>query len=151
MQCPKCGEKDTRVVDSRIQKSGTSIRRRRECTACNYRFSTIEEVLRDDLMVVKSDGRREDFDRQKIINGLRRACEKRPINAEQIETIVSDVIAALGSQYENEIPSRAIGEYVMERLRATDHIAYVRFASVYKDFRDIQELEAEIARLRSSL
>jgi len=148
MNCPKCGAKDTRVIDSRIQKSGLAIRRRRLCPACDYRFSTTEEVVREDLYVIKSDGRREQFDRNKILNGLRRACEKRPIDLEQIEMLVADTITDLENEFDNEIPTRAIGEHLMVRLRLIDKIAYVRFASVYKEFADIEDLANEISALR---
>lgn len=148
MQCPKCSAKDTRVIDSRIGKNGSSVRRRRQCTECGYRFTTLEEIVREGLFVLKNDGRREPFDRAKIINGLRRACEKRPIDVEQVEMLVSDVVTELDSEYDAEIPTRAIGERVMNKLKALDKIAYVRFASVYKDFRDLDELAEEISQLR---
>jgi transcriptional repressor NrdR len=148
MQCPKCGAKDTRVIDSRIAKSGLAIRRRRQCAGCDYRFTTTEEIVREDLYVIKSDGRREEFDRTKIINGIRRACEKRPIDHEQIEMIVSDILASMESEFDNEIPTRAIGEHVMNRLKNIDKIAYVRFASVYKDFHDLDDLTREITALK---
>jgi transcriptional repressor NrdR len=150
MQCPKCNAKDTRVIDSRVQRDGLAIRRRRVCQQCEYRFTTNEEIVREGLMVIKSDGRREEFDRLKILSGIRRACEKRPIDAEQIDMIVYDVTATLETTFENEIPTHAIGAAVMDRLRTIDHIAYVRFASVYKDFRDIDELAKEISALRGN-
>jgi len=149
MRCPKCNHPDTRVIDSRLGKNGYSIRRRRACSSCDYRFSTTEEILREGLVVVKRDGRREDFDPLKIRQGLSRACEKRPVSAEQLDLLVSDVLAELEAAFEGEIPSEAIGERIMVRLRQIDPIAYVRFASVYKDFRDISELEAEISTLRT--
>lgn len=148
MNCPKCGSRDTRVVDSRTYRDGSAIRRRRLCSACDYRFTTIEEVVREGLYVIKADGRREEFDRNKILAGLRRACEKRPIEVERIEMLISDVTATLESEFENEIPTRAIGERIMNKLKSIDKIAYVRFASVYKDFRDINDLANEITELR---
>lgn len=148
MQCPKCGVKDTRVIDSRVHRDGYAIRRRRVCQSCDFRFSTTEEIVREGLIVLKNDGRREEFDRTKMLTGLRRACEKRPIDIEQIEMVVSDVTAELENSFENEIPSREIGERLMARLKEIDQIAYVRFASVYKDFRDIHELAEEISSLR---
>lgn len=148
MQCPKCNERDTRVIDSRVSKDGLAIRRRRHCQRCGYRFTTAEEIVREGLYVIKNDARREEFDRNKILGGLRRACEKRPIDIEQIDMMVSDVTAALESEFDNEIPTAAIGERIMNRLRAIDKIAYVRFASVYKDFRDIDELAKEISDLK---
>lgn len=150
MQCPKCAAKDTRVIDSRVAPTGLSIRRRRLCQQCDYRFSTTEEIIRDDLTVVKNDGRREPFDRAKILNGLRRATEKRPIDPDQIEMLISDVILDLEGEFDTVVPSRAIGERIMQRLRAIDQIAYVRFASVYKQFRDINELAQEINGLSQS-
>lgn len=148
MHCPRCSSSDTRVVDSRIANNGFTIRRRRQCQACEYRFNTLEEILREGLTVMKSDGRREEFDRQKMLSGIRRACEKRPIDVEQIDMLISDVMVELEAQCPSEIPTKLIGESIMEKLKAIDHIAYVRFASVYKDFRDIDELAAEISALK---
>lgn len=148
MQCPKCSDRDTRVIDSRVSRNGFAIRRRRNCQACGYRFTTSEEVVREGLVVLKNDGRREEFDRNKILGGLRRACEKRPIDLEQIEMLVSDVAAELEAAFDNEIPTQAIGEQIMKHLKNIDQIAYVRFASVYKDFRDIDELAREISHLK---
>lgn len=148
MQCPKCATKDTRVIDSRVSTSGLSIRRRRSCQNCGYRFSTTEEVLSEDLFVIKNDGRREPFDRSKLVAGVQRATEKRPVDGEQIEMLIADVMTDLENEYSTEIPSRAIGESVMTRLKAIDQIAYVRFASVYKQFRDIDELAKEIDGLQ---
>jgi len=147
MRCPKCTSTEDRVIDSRVSKDGTAIRRRRECIDCSHRYTTSETILREGLVVIKRDGRREEFDRAKIVNGLRRACEKRPINAEQLNMLVEDVIDALEGQYDLEIPSGGIGEKVMEHLRRIDPIAYIRFASVYKDFRDLAEMVEEISRL----
>jgi len=148
MQCPKCGAKDTRVIDSRVSNSGLAIRRRRSCQGCGYRFSTTEEIIREDLFVVKNDGRREPFDRNKLVSGIQRATEKRPVDGEQIEMLIADVLADLEVEFDSEIPSRAIGERIMTRLKAIDQIAYVRFASVYKQFRDIDELAKEIDGLQ---
>ncbi|RME67469.1 MAG: transcriptional repressor NrdR [Verrucomicrobia bacterium] len=147
MRCPRCASTDDRVIDSRASKDGTAIRRRRECTNCGHRFTTSETIVREDLVVIKRDGRREDFDRAKILGGLRRACEKRPIDAEQLNLIVEESIDRLEEQYDLEVPSRAIGEELMHRLRRIDPIAYIRFASVYKEFRDIAEFANEIADL----
>jgi transcriptional repressor NrdR len=148
MQCPKCGTKDTRVIDSRVSSNGLAIRRRRSCQQCEYRFSTIEEIVREDLYVTKQDGRREPFDRNKMLAGIKRATEKRPVDGEQIEMLMADIMAELEVEFDTEIPSRAIGERIMNRLRAIDQIAYVRFASVYKQFRDIDELAKEISGLQ---
>lgn len=147
MYCPRCNATDTRVIDSRMSKEGRSIRRRRLCTECEYRFTTLEEIVREDLFVRKRDGRREEFDRSKIIGGLRRACEKRPIDMEQIEMMIADVIVELETQFDYDIPTSEIGERIMTKLRDIDQVAYVRFASVYKDFRDASEFTAEIAGL----
>ncbi len=148
MRCPKCASLETKVLDTRTGKNETSIRRRRECLDCEYRFTTIEEVLRADLQVVKRDGRREDFDRSKILGGLKKAVQKRPIEVIQIEMLIADVLATLEKEFDHEIPAQSIGEHVMQRLKHLDQIAYVRYASVYKDFRDLSELAQEILDLR---
>lgn len=148
MQCPKCNHPDTKVLDTRLGKDNLSIRRRRQCLSCGFRFTTVEEVLREGLVVVKRDGSREDFDRVKMLNGIRKATEKRPIQVEQIEMMVSEVITALETRFDSEIPSSAIGEEIMLRLREIDKIAYVRYASVYKDFRDLEELMEELHDLK---
>lgn len=150
MRCPKCTSLETKVLDTRTGKNETSIRRRRECIDCGYRFTTIEEVLRADLQVVKRDGRREDFDRSKMLGGLKKAVEKRPIDVMQIEMLIADVLASLENEFDHEIPAKVIGEQIMARLRHLDQIAYVRYASVYKDFRDLSELAEEINELKSS-
>lgn len=149
MRCPKCISIETKVLDTRIGKNESSIRRRRECLNCSYRFTTIEEVLRADLQVIKRDGRREDFERAKMLNGLKKAVEKRPIDVLQIEMLVADVLASLEREYDHEVPSQAIGEHIMQRLKHLDQIAYVRYASVYKDFRDLSELADEISALKA--
>lgn len=151
MRCPKCTSIETKVLDTRTGKNETSIRRRRECLDCGYRFTTIEEVLRTDLQVVKRDGRREDFDRAKMLGGLKKAVEKRPIDVMQIEMMVADVLVALEKEFDHEVPSQAIGEQIMARLKQLDKIAYVRYASVYKDFRDLSELAEEIKELNASV
>lgn len=147
MRCPKCTSIEDKVIDSRISREGSSIRRRRECLECGHRFSTTESLVRDGLVVIKRDGRREEFDREKLIHAVRAACHKRPIDIEQMTMVVDDVVDVLEAQFENEIPSRAIGENVMQRLRAIDQVAYVRFASVYKEFRDVSEFMSEISSL----
>lgn len=149
MRCPKCGSTDDKVIDSRISKDGARTRRRRECLPCSHRYSTTEQVLRECLYVTKRDGRREDFDKAKIIYSLRRACQKRPVDAEQITILVEDMIDALETEYGMEIPSTAIGEKVMENLKAIDAIAYIRFASVYKDFKNLGEFLDEISDLNA--
>ena len=150
MRCPKCTSLQTKVIDSRTGKNATSIRRRRECLDCEYRFTTIEEVLRADIQVVKRDGRREDFDRNKMLTGLRKAIEKRPIDRMQIEMLTADILVELEKGYDHEVPVQAIGDHIMQRLKKLDQIAYVRYASVYKDFRDLTELTREILELKQS-
>jgi len=147
MRCPKCTSIEDKVIDSRISKEGNTIRRRRECLECGHRYTTIENLVRDGMVVTKRDGRREEFDREKLFRAIRAACHKRPVDLEQITMIVDDVIDALEAQYESEIPSRAIGDEVMRHLRRIDQVAYVRFASVYKEFRDVAEFMDEINNL----
>jgi transcriptional repressor NrdR len=147
MRCPKCASTLDKVIDSRISKDGSTIRRRRECMDCNHRYSTAEQILRENLYVTKRDGRREDFDKVKIVNSLRRACQKRPVDAEQINILVEDMIDHLENEFGMEIPSTAVGEKVLENLKNIDPIAYIRFASVYKDFRNIDEFLNEIGAL----
>lgn len=147
MRCPKCTSIEDKVIDSRISKEGNTIRRRRECLECGFRFTTTEALVRDGLVVIKRDGRREDFLREKLHHAVRAACHKRPIDAEQLAMLMEDVIDVLEAQYESEIPSSAIGDAVMQRLRRIDQVAYVRFASVYKEFRDVAEFVDEISAL----
>jgi len=147
MRCPKCTSIEDKVIDSRISKEGSTIRRRRECLECGHRYSTTENVLRDGMVVIKRDGRREEFDREKLVRAVRAACHKRPVDVEQITMLVEDVMDVLEAQFESEIPSSAIGEGVMQRLRNVDQVAYVRFASVYKEFRDVSEFMQEISSL----
>ncbi len=135
------------MIDSRISKEGNTIRRRRECLECGLRFTTIENLVRDGIVVIKRDGRREEFDREKLLHAIRAACHKRPVDLEQITMIVDDILDALEAQYEREFPSRVIGEEVMRHLRRIDQVAYVRFASVYKEFRDVSEFMDEINSL----
>ena len=149
MRCPRCNSLDDKVVDSRISKDGASIRRRRECLECGHRITTTEQILREGITVIKQDGRREPFDRHKILSGIRKACEKRPIHIEQLNMLIEDVIDALEERYDFEIPSRAIGEMIMDNLKRIDPIAYIRFASVYKEFRDLSELIEEISALEN--
>lgn len=149
MRCPKCGSTLDKVIDSRISKDGATIRRRRECLDCSHRFSTTEQILRECLYVIKRDGRREDFDKAKIIYSLRRACQKRPVDAEQVNMLVEDMIDTLENEHGMDIPSSAIGEMVMENLKSIDPIAYIRFASVYKDFKNLDEFLGEISELNA--
>jgi len=147
MRCPKCTSIEDKVIDSRIGKEGSTIRRRRECLECGHRYSTTENVVRDGMVVIKRDGRREEFDREKIVRAVRAACHKRPVDLEQLTMLVEDVMDAVEAQFENEIPSAAIGEGVMQRLRHIDQVAYVRFASIYKQFRDVAEFVDEVSSL----
>ncbi|HSH70534.1 MAG TPA: transcriptional regulator NrdR [Deferrisomatales bacterium] len=139
MRCPFCGENEDRVIDSRVSREGDVIRRRRECVDCDRRFTTYERVEEILPMVVKKDGSRETFDRLKIMNGLKRACEKRPISMETLEKITDGVEAKIQEEGRKEVPSQEIGALVMAALRALDVVAYVRFASVYREFRDVDE------------
>ena len=145
MRCPYCGFEDTKVIDSRDSDDG--IRRRRECLSCGERFTTFERVQAVGLQVVKKDGRREDFSREKLLLGMRRACEKRPLPVGSIEAVVDDIEATLQAQGKGEVPTSLIGELVMDHLRELDHIAYIRFASVYRSFADLEELEREVRAL----
>lgn len=144
MKCPFCSHDDTRVVDSRLGREGNNIRRRRECTECERRFTTYERVEETLPLVIKKDGRREAFDRQKIISGIQRACEKRPVPIATIEKVVEQMELTLQESGEKEVPASRIGEAIMAALQSLDEVAYVRFASVYRQFRDINEFMAEL-------
>jgi transcriptional repressor NrdR len=148
MHCPRCQHQDTKVIDTRLLKGNHAIRRRRECLGCEHRFTTVEEILREGLVVVKRDGSREDFDLAKIAAGIRKATDKRPVETERIDLLISEVIEDINTRFEDEVPSKLIGEIIMQRLQSVDQIAYVRFASVYRDFRDIDELARVIDQLR---
>lgn len=147
MKCPFCGFEESKVNDSRPTDDGNVIRRRRECLKCNSRFTTYERFEEIFLIVVKKDGTRESFNKAKILNGIIRACEKRPITIEQMESIVNDIEQRLNNRFEKEIQSSAIGELVMEELKNLDEIAYVRFASVYRQFKDINTFVVELSKL----
>lgn len=136
MRCPKCGGQDDKVIDSRASREGSTIRRRRECLACAHRFTTYEEIERDGLVVVKRDGRREEFSKDKLISGIRKACQKRPIGPKAIEDMVERIVDELTDTFEREVPGSAVGERVMDALRELDEVAYVRFASVYRRFQE---------------
>ena len=147
MKCPFCSFLDSKVVDSRNGKGGTSIRRRRECLKCNRRFTTYERIEETNLVIVKKDGRREGFDRSKIIDGLEKACEKRPISVELIENLVSDLERELQETGEREVNSNVIGEILISKLYDIDEVAYVRFASVYRSFKDVNQFMDELKEL----
>ena len=147
MRCPTCDNEESKVVDSRPTDEGRSIRRRRECLSCGDRFTTYEKIEQTPVLVIKKDGRREAFDPDKIIRGLLRACEKRPVALHQLERLVNEVNAELHNKMVREIRSEGIGEMVMNRLRELDEVAYVRFASVYRQFKDIKRFMEEIEGL----
>ena len=147
MRCPFCEHDDTKVIDSRHTEDGHAIRRRRECDGCGKRFTTYEKIEQMILMVIKKDGSREAFDRNKIMNGIIKACEKRPVPMAEIEKVVDDIERGLNNMMEKEIESTFIGELIMESLRKLDEVAYVRFASVYRQFTDVNTFVAEIEKL----
>ena len=147
MKCPFCGYNESKVIDSRPAEEGATIRRRRECLACNRRFTTYEIIERMPLVVVKRDGSRQSFDKVKLINGMVRACEKRPVPLGKLEQIADDIEQELQSNLEREIKTVAIGEMVMNRLKELDEVAYVRFASVYRSFKDINTFMDELSKL----
>jgi len=148
MHCPFCGHEETKVIDSRLAGEGRQIRRRRQCGACNERFTTFEAAELVMPRVVKNDNSRQPFDEEKLRNSMVRALEKRPVPSEQLEEAIGHLVHKLRTMGEREVPSRLIGEHVMEELRALDEVAYVRFASVYRRFQDITEFEDEIKRLQ---
>ncbi|WP_087681224.1 transcriptional regulator NrdR [uncultured Exiguobacterium sp.] len=147
MRCPACNFNGTKVLDSRPVQDFGSIRRRRECESCGYRFTTFEMVEQTPLIIVKKDGTRDEFNREKILRGLVRACEKRPISIEQLEMVVSRVEKALRATAQHEIPSEQVGRLVLNELASVDEVAYVRFASVYKQFKDINVFFQELSEL----
>lgn len=147
MKCPFCNAADTKVIDSRPADDNASIRRRRQCIKCNKRFTTYEKLETMPLMVIKKDGTREPYDRSKIESGIIRSCHKRPVSAIQVEDIVNDIESKVFSLEEREIPTTTIGEMVMDKLKNLDEVAYVRFASVYREFKDVNTFMDEIGRL----
>ncbi len=149
MQCPRCSSVRSKVVDSRTSKDNRTIKRRRECLDCAHRYTTVESILGEDLPVRKRDGTSQEFDREKIKFSILKAVEKRSVDAEQLELMVNQIVENLRQEYVLEIPSEAIAEKIMGQLKKVDKVAYVRFASIYKDFTKLEELEAEIAHLRS--
>ena len=147
MRCPFCANPESKVIDSRPADEGASLRRRRECLACHKRFTTYEMMESLPLMVVKKDGSRQSFDRNKVLSGLIRACEKRPVSFDTLENIVNEVEQSLQNELKQEISSAEIGELVMDKLKKVDQVAYVRFASVYRQFKDIDTFMAELNKL----
>jgi transcriptional repressor NrdR len=150
MRCPKCGCQDDKVIDSRASREGATIRRRRECTKCGHRFTTYEEVEHEGLMVLKRDKRHEEFSREKLLSGIRKACQKRPVSPQAMEDLVDHIVAAVTDKYENEVPAEFIGKMVMEGLRNIDEVAYVRFASVYRRFQEATDFVHEVRKLEAA-
>jgi transcriptional repressor NrdR len=149
MRCPNCGGQEDKVVDSRASREGATIRRRRECLACQQRFTTYEEIERDGLMVLKRDGRHEEFSREKLLSGIRKACQKRPVSPKAMEDLVDHIVAAVSGRFENEVPGEFIGTMVMDGLRSIDDVAYVRFASVYRRFQEATDFVQEVKKLEA--
>ena len=147
MKCPYCGNSEDKVIDSRESSDGVAIRRRRECLKCSRRTTTYERVEQTPILVVKRDGRRESFDRKKVLSGVLKACEKRPVSMEQIEELIGEVEREIAQELDREVASVEIGERVMRRLHALDEVSYVRFASVYRSFKDISEFMGELRDL----
>jgi len=147
MRCPKCGCQDDKVIDSRASREGATIRRRRQCVGCGYRFTTYEEVERGGLVVIKRDGRREEFSKNKLIAGIKKACQKRPVSPKVIEDLVEGLVNEVTDKHEREVPGEVIGRLVMEGLRQIDEVAYVRFASVYRRFQEATDFVHEVKKL----
>ena len=149
MRCPNCGCQEDKVVDSRASWEGATIRRRRECTACQQRFTTYEEIEREGLMVLKRDGRHEEFSRDKLLAGIRKACQKRPVSPKVMEDLVDHIVATVSGKFESEVPGEFVGTMVMDGLRAIDDVAYVRFASVYRRFQEATDFVQEVKKLEA--
>jgi transcriptional repressor NrdR len=147
VRCPACGHEEDKVVDSRATKENSAVRRRRECLKCGQRFTTYEYIEHTPVMVVKKDGKREHYNREKILDGLLRACEKRPVSREALENLVDEVERTVSNRVRDEIPTKEIGNEVMRRLAAIDQVAYVRFASVYREFKDVSQFMSELRNL----
>lgn len=147
MKCPKCHALEDKVIDSRSVKDGEVIRRRRMCLNCGHRFTTYEEVVRSGLRVLKRNGMSEEFKRGKILQGIQKSCEKRPVSEEQIHEVAETIVKELEAEYEKEVPSIAIGRKIMEKLEKLDEVAYVRFASVYRRYRDVNQFLSEVESL----
>ena len=149
MRCPKCGCQDDKVIDSRASREGATIRRRRQCIGCGYRFTTYEEIERSGLVITKRDGRREEFSTDKLLSGIKKACQKRPISPKAIEDLVERIVNEVTDKYEREVPAEVIGKLVMDGLRQIDEVAYVRFASVYRRFQEATDFVQEVKKLES--
>ncbi len=150
MRCPKCGCQDDKVIDSRASREGATIRRRRQCNRCEHRFTTYEEIERQDLMVIKRDGRREQFSRDKLLSGLKKAFQKRPVSPQVIEDLLEKIVNEITDIYDREVPGSEIGERVMAGLRSIDEVAYVRFASVYRRFQEATDFVHEVKKLEGN-
>ena len=151
MRCSKCGCQDDKVIDSRASREGATIRRRRECSACGHRFTTYEEIEREELVVIKRDGRREEFSREKLYAGLKKACQKRPVSPKVLEELLEQIVNEIQDKFEGEVPGTAIGERVMAGLRGIDEVAYVRFASVYRRFQEATDFVHEVKKLEERM
>jgi transcriptional repressor NrdR len=150
MRCPKCGCQEDKVIDSRASREGATIRRRRECTGCGQRFTTYEELEHEGLMVLKRDGRREEFSREKLLSGIKKACQKRPISLKAMDELVDHIVAVVTEKFESEVPGEFIGKMVMDGLRELDEVAYVRFASVYRRFQEATDFVQEVKKLEAA-
>ncbi len=150
MRCPKCTCQDDKVIDSRASREGSIIRRRRECLQCGHRFTTYEEVERSRLMILKRDGRREEFSKEKLQVGVEKACQKRPVSQEAIEDLVASVVDELSNTFDREVPYREVGERVIAKLRELDPVAYVRYASVYRRFEEATDFVHEVKKLEKA-
>jgi transcriptional repressor NrdR len=147
MRCPKCGCQEDRVIDSRSSREGATIRRRRECTGCEHRYTTYEEIERPRLVVVKRDGRSEEFSREKLTGSIEKACQKRPVTQEAISSLVEQVVEDLSRDFDREVPSGSVGARIMEGLRQLDPVAYVRYASIYRRFEEATDFVQEVKKL----
>jgi transcriptional repressor NrdR len=150
MRCPKCSCQEDKVIDSRASREGATIRRRRECEKCHHRFTTYEEVEREGLMVLKRDNRREEFSREKLLAGIKKACQKRPISLKAMDDLVDHIVAVVTEKFDSEVPGDAIGKMVMDGLRELDDVAYVRFASVYRRFEEATDFVQEVKKLEAA-
>jgi transcriptional repressor NrdR len=150
MRCPKCGCQEDKVIDSRASREGATIRRRRECTSCGNRFTTYEELKHEGLMVLKRDGRHEEFSREKLLSGLKKACQKRPVTPQAMEDLADHIVAAVTAKFESEVPTDFIGKMIMDGLREIDEVAYVRFASVYRRFQEATDFVQEVKKLEAA-
>jgi transcriptional repressor NrdR len=149
MRCPKCGCQDDKVIDSRASREGATIRRRRQCITCGHRFTTYEEIEHEGLMVLKRDGRHEEFTKEKLLSGIKKACQKRPITPKVMEDLVERIVDEATGKYDQEVPAEVIGKLVMEGLRGIDEVAYVRFASVYRRFQEATDFVHEVKKLEA--